>query len=79
MRDDESSGPALRPQPLTPTERAVCDKVADGLTNRQIADALFVTVKAVEFHIHNSFLKVGVNNRTQLAIAHLSTRAVPEA
>ncbi|WP_421119603.1 helix-turn-helix transcriptional regulator [Aquihabitans daechungensis] len=63
------------PQTLTPTERAVCDKVADGLTNRAIAEDLFVTIKAVEFHIHNSFLKLGVHNRTQLAIAYLSMRA----
>lgn len=57
---------------LTPAERAVCAKVAEGLTNRQIADELYVTVKAVEFHIHNAFLKLGVHNRTQLAIAHLA-------
>lgn len=53
----------------------MCDLVAAGHTNREIADELFVTVKAVEFHIHNAFMKLGVQNRTQLAIAHLNRQA----
>ena len=77
MHDDQTVG-SCYPQTLTPAEAAVCAKVADGFTNREIAESLYVTVKAVEFHIHNSFLKLGVHNRTQLALAFLANRATTD-
>jgi len=73
IHDDEKTMTVFGAQGLTRTEDAVSRKVADGLTNRQIAEELFVTVKAVEFHVHNSFLKLGVQNRTQLALAYLAS------
>ena len=63
---------------LTPSELLVCEEVAAGATNREIAENLYVTVKAVEFHIHNAFLKFDVNNRTQLALAYLAVRESEE-
>ena len=42
---------------------------ASGRTNRQIAQALFVTVKAVEAHLHHTYQKLNLHTRTQLADA----------
>jgi DNA-binding CsgD family transcriptional regulator len=57
------SGPAS----LTPSERRVAAMAAEGLTNREIAEALFVTRKAVEYHMGNVFRKLDVSARSQLA------------
>jgi DNA-binding NarL/FixJ family response regulator len=40
---------------------------AEGLTNREIAQALFVTPKTIEMHLHTAFRKLNVRSRTQLA------------
>jgi DNA-binding CsgD family transcriptional regulator len=42
---------------------------ASGLTNREIAEALFVTVKAVQFHLGNCFRKLDIQGRGELAAA----------
>ncbi len=52
---------------LTPSERRIAEQAARGLTNREIAEALFVTEKTVEGHLRNSFRKLEVTSRTQLA------------
>jgi ATP/maltotriose-dependent transcriptional regulator MalT len=52
---------------LTPREHAIARLVAEGLTNREIATRLFVSVKTVEYHLANAFTKLGVRTRTQLA------------
>jgi DNA-binding CsgD family transcriptional regulator len=52
---------------LTPSERRVAELVATGMTNREVAEALFVTKKAVEFHLGNVYRKLGVRGRDQLA------------
>jgi DNA-binding CsgD family transcriptional regulator len=52
---------------LTPSERRVAELVASGKTNREVAEALFVTKKAVEFHLGNVYRKLGVRGRDQLA------------
>jgi DNA-binding CsgD family transcriptional regulator len=41
----------------------------DGHTNRAIAQQLFVSVKAVEWHLRNAYAKLGVTNRRELAAA----------
>ena len=38
-----------------------------GYSNREIAQALFVTLRTVEMHLSNAFRKLGVSSRTQLA------------
>jgi DNA-binding CsgD family transcriptional regulator len=61
---------ARRPQPegeLTPAERRVADLAADGLANKEIAQALFVSVKTVEGHLSHVYAKLGVRSRAQLA------------
>jgi DNA-binding NarL/FixJ family response regulator len=42
---------------------------AEGLSNREIAQALFVTPRTVEMHLSNAFRKLGVSSRTQLPAA----------
>jgi DNA-binding CsgD family transcriptional regulator len=39
------------------------------MTNREIAQALFVTVKAVKFHLHNAYRKLDVHSRGELSAA----------
>jgi DNA-binding CsgD family transcriptional regulator len=52
---------------LTPSERRVAEFAADGLTTRQIAGALFVTPKTVEFHLRHIYRKLSVKSREDLA------------
>ncbi|WP_207619359.1 LuxR family transcriptional regulator [Nocardioides sp. IC4_145] len=52
---------------LTASERRVAGLAADGLTNRQIAEQLVVTVKAVEWHLSHVYRKLGITSRTRLA------------
>jgi DNA-binding CsgD family transcriptional regulator len=54
-------------QALTPAERRVCDLAAEELTNREIAQTLFVTEKTVELHLTNAYRKLGIRSRFQLA------------
>ena len=51
---------------LTVSERRVADLAASGMSNRQIAQQLFVTVKAVEWHLSNVYRKLGIRSRTRL-------------
>lgn len=52
---------------LTASERRVADLAATGLSNREIAEALFVTRKTVELHLGNTFAKLAIRSRTQIA------------
>ena len=52
---------------LSPSERRVADLAARGLTNRAIAQTLFVTPKAVEWHLSNAYRKLGIRSRRELA------------
>jgi DNA-binding CsgD family transcriptional regulator len=51
---------------LTPTEIVVAGLVAMGRTNQQVASELFVSVKAVEFHLTNIFAKLGIRSRREI-------------
>lgn len=51
---------------LTATERKAARMAAEGLTNREIADRLRVTVKAVEWHLSHVYRKLGIRSRTML-------------
>jgi DNA-binding CsgD family transcriptional regulator len=55
------------PDRLTATERRVAELAADGLSNKEIARALVVTVNTVEFHLRNTYAKLGIRSRVQLA------------
>ncbi len=54
---------------LTPSERRIAAMAADGLSNREVTQALFVTSRTVEMHLSNTFRKLGVLSRTQLPAA----------
>jgi DNA-binding CsgD family transcriptional regulator len=52
---------------LTASERRVAQLAAEGMTNKEIAQALFVTVKTVELHLSSSYRKLDIRSRGQLA------------
>jgi DNA-binding CsgD family transcriptional regulator len=61
---------ARRPAPtgdLTPSERRVVELAVEGLSNKEIAQALFVAVNTVETHLSHAYAKLGVRSRAQLA------------
>jgi DNA-binding CsgD family transcriptional regulator len=51
---------------LTPSERRVAALAAEGMTNRQIAETLFVTEKTVELHLSATYKKLDIKSRSQL-------------
>jgi DNA-binding CsgD family transcriptional regulator/tetratricopeptide (TPR) repeat protein len=56
---------------LTPREREVLALVADGRTNRQVGEALFISAKTASVHVSNILAKLGVANRGEAAaVAH---------
>ena len=61
------SAPPERPA-LAPRERELIKCVRQGLRNREIAKQLGVTEGTVKVYLHNVFYKLGVKNRTELAI-----------
>jgi ATP/maltotriose-dependent transcriptional regulator MalT len=52
---------------LTAREREVATLAATGLSNREIATRLFVSLRTVENHLHRAFAKLGVTSREELA------------
>jgi DNA-binding CsgD family transcriptional regulator len=56
-----------RESELTPAERRVVELAANGASNKEIAQALFVSVHTVETHLTHSYAKLGVRSRAQLA------------
>jgi DNA-binding CsgD family transcriptional regulator/tetratricopeptide (TPR) repeat protein len=56
--------------PLTSQETRVVLLVARGLSNREIAAALFVSPKTVEHHVSSALRKRGMRSRTELAVAY---------
>jgi DNA-binding NarL/FixJ family response regulator len=64
---------------LTASELRIAEMAAEGLTNRQIAQSLFVTDRTVEGHLTNVFSKLGVSARTALSTALRSPRQMIRA
>jgi DNA-binding CsgD family transcriptional regulator len=52
---------------LTPSEERVAALAAEGLSNKEIAASLFITVQTVEAHLSHAYAKLGVHSRGQLA------------
>jgi DNA-binding CsgD family transcriptional regulator len=57
------------PDALTPSERRIAELAAEGLTNRDIAQQLFVTPKTVEVHLSAVYRKLGITSRRGLPSA----------
>ena len=63
---------------LTASERRVAQLAAEDLSNKEIAQALFVTVKTVEVHLSNVYRKLEIGSRRQLAAALVGRQAEAE-
>lgn len=63
---------------LTPSELRVARMAADGMGNRAIAQALFVTVKTVEVHLGSTYRKLGISSRTALTSALSGDHRFPD-
>jgi DNA-binding CsgD family transcriptional regulator len=53
-------------QALTPSERRVADLAAQGMSNPEIAQALFVTLNTVEGHLRHVYQKLSIGSRQEL-------------
>jgi len=65
---------------LTPQERRILGLITDGLTNRQIAEEMFLAEKTVKNYVSNLLAKLGMERRTQAAVfgARTQQRIRPE-
>jgi DNA-binding CsgD family transcriptional regulator len=67
-----ATGEKLRPlieigvESLTPSERRIAGLAAEGMTNREIAQTLFLSVKTVESHLRGAYRKLDVRSREEL-------------
>ena len=68
-RSDPGAPPRLTPQEL---QVALC--VAEGKTNKEVAAALFLSTKTVEFHLSRTYRKLGIRSRTQLGVRIAAVR-----
>jgi DNA-binding CsgD family transcriptional regulator len=57
---------------LTASERRVAQLAAEGLSNKEIAQTLFVTIKTVEVHLSHAYRKLDISSRAQLETALLT-------
>ena len=65
---------------LTETERQVAELVSSGLTNREVAAQMFISLRTVESSLSRTYRKLGVRSRTELARAYLAgSPATPSA
>jgi non-specific serine/threonine protein kinase len=68
--DDVAEAPApapVEPSPLTKRELEVADLVADGLSNPEVADRLFISVRTAQGHVENILRKLGFSSRAKIA------------
>ncbi|MGW9032785.1 response regulator transcription factor [Streptomyces sp. NPDC055722] len=61
-----TTGPQKWGESLTESERKLIPLVADGLTNRAIAERLYASVHTVNTHMKHIFTKLGINTRVEL-------------
>jgi DNA-binding CsgD family transcriptional regulator len=66
-------GRSASPTDLSETERRVADVVAQGLTNKEAAERLFMSVKTVESNLRRVYRKLDVRSRSELARQYRSS------
>lgn len=59
---------------LTATERRIAQMATEGLTNRQIAQQLFISIKTVSIHLTRAYQKLSISDRSQFRSALLRSR-----
>ena len=79
LREGPKTDPRLAS--LTPQERKILDLIAEGYTNRQIAENMFLAEKTVKNYVSNLLAKLGMERRTQAATfaARLNERTTQDA
>ena len=70
---DEGNGDIRKIAALTKREYEVLTLIAEGLSNKDIADRLYISEKTVKNHVSSIFKKIGVNDRIQAAIFAFKT------
>jgi DNA-binding NarL/FixJ family response regulator len=63
---------ALQPPPLTHRDRQMLELVVEGLTNREIAERLYLAESTVKRHLSSTFRRLGVSSRREAAAAVLA-------
>lgn len=58
----------LKEKGLTLRESEAVELVSKGLSNKEIANMMFLTEKTVKFHLTNTYKKIGVKSRAQLIV-----------
>ena len=66
-RETASQPPPQQQEVLTPREHEITELIAAGLTNRQIAERLFIALRTVDTHVGHILAKLGCSNRSQVA------------
>lgn len=63
---------------LSHRESEVAEAVTKGLSNKEVADKLFVSEKTVKFHLTNIYKKMRIRSRSQLIVTCIPTMTVTE-
>jgi len=63
----DTGGAHRGPTPLTPREHEIANLIAQGLSNREIADELVISPATAARHVANILAKLGFSSRTQVA------------
>jgi non-specific serine/threonine protein kinase len=71
---ETAAAPAERPSLLTRREREVAELLAEGLSNREIAARLVISLRTAESHVEHILAKLGLTNRTQVAAWAAATK-----
>jgi DNA-binding NarL/FixJ family response regulator len=75
QRQTEVDSPQVNLDTLTRREREILELLAQGLSNKDIAARLYLSVRTVEGHLANSYVKLDVHTRTEAALIAVQSRS----